>query len=185
MKKSKERTWISIWLLLAIIGSNFYIIVGSMSISVTFLLLCLGAFILSVQSSRLFMHIFASLTVSIGYASILIWEMISPVWVIFNRDFLVTLLLLILIAVMTTNRYKRISVCLTGMLCGEWMFRLTLISYDLNQVIGAMAFFDQLALTVFGIVSLDGIKMILSHLARVFKRRPAGSIEWQKQKTYL
>ncbi|WP_373892663.1 hypothetical protein [Virgibacillus sp. CBA3643] len=144
MRKSNKRTILACWILATIISSNLYIEMESQQISVAFLLLVGGSFVLLIQLQHMIYHLFASFTIMIGYAAILLWEKSSPVWLILPRVIIISFILGLLITILTKGFYNQLGIGLLGLSCGELIYRLMLSGYGFRVSIGEMQFFDVL-----------------------------------------
>nr|WP_133065303.1 hypothetical protein [Virgibacillus profundi] len=155
MKKNKRRTLFACWVLVSIIGSNYNFTFGNLSVSFSFLFILCGAIIFLVQLPRLMYHLFASFTITIGYAAILFWEKISPVWVVLPRPLLLSFLIILLIIILTKSLDHRLGIGALGISAGEYIYSLTLSGYGFYESIGQASFLENLVVTIVIITFLD------------------------------
>ncbi|RLL48194.1 hypothetical protein D8M04_02655 [Oceanobacillus piezotolerans] len=148
MDKGRKRSLLAIWLLITIISSAFMITIGQFHISASFVVMLFGSFILIATRPHLYFHLFAAFTVSIGYAGLLFWEKISPIWIILPRIVFYSVIIGILISLLSKNYFSQISICLLGMLSGELIHSLTLTSYGLDEIAAETLFLDTLLSTL-------------------------------------
>ena len=157
MRKSKKRTALACWLLLAICCSNISIEVDGFHFSIILLLLILGSLLMLVQQSRLVYHLFSSFTITIGYVSMLLWEINAPVWIIFSRVITISLLLVMVTILLTKKFYNQLGICVLGTSFGELIYHFILSGYGLRADAGDLAFLDCLLVAV---MLLIGLKLL-------------------------
>ncbi|OZU90097.1 hypothetical protein CIL03_02860 [Virgibacillus indicus] len=155
MFKGKQRTRFAIWILLTIIFSNFYVTAGNISVSLSFLLVLTGSMLLLIPNTRLIYHLISSFTITIGYAAMLLWEKNAPVWIIFHRPLILSIITVILIVILTKSFNLRLGIGLLGMSAGELIYSLTLSSYGFSEPIGQIYFFEYAVMTVVILMILD------------------------------
>src|SRR5699024_12285863 len=76
MDKTRRRTYLAILLLIAIAGANTYISLKQQQISLSFLFITGGAFLMHGKRQRWKHHLFLSITITVGYTALLLWEQI-------------------------------------------------------------------------------------------------------------
>ncbi|WP_156289245.1 YphA family membrane protein [Oceanobacillus salinisoli] len=155
MKKGVLRTLLAYWILFTIIGSSFYFQLGYYTISLSIIILFLGAIVLLSKQPRTLYHLFSAFTISIGYTAMLFWEKLSPIWIIIPRILLISILIGCLTSILSKAYLGRISVCLFGMIAGEMIYSVILSSYGLQEEIGEMLFLDTLFCTLLLLTFLD------------------------------
>ncbi|MGM8365330.1 YphA family membrane protein [Virgibacillus sp. W0181] len=147
-----EKTWIrvffSAWILLMIIGSSLYIPLLKGNVSLSFLILFAGTIVLYTKIKNVYYALFASFTITIGYAAILIWEKVTPIWFILPREIFISLIICIMVTVFTDNFINRILIGLLGVIFGEILYSFMLSSYNMQHSTGQMEFFDQVTVMV-------------------------------------
>lgn len=179
MIKSKKRTILASWILVTILSSSIYIGTPNQQISVALLLVVVGSFALLIQLPRVIYHLFASFTIMIGYAAILLWEKGSPVWFILPRVILISFILGLLITILAKGFYNQLGICLLGLSCGELIYGLMLSSYGFHVPIGEMQFFDVL-LFILGILTLlDVLHTGKYKLYSVLQNNHKQTVKWQ------
>lgn len=155
MKKTNYRTLLAYWILVTIICSPKYLYMGDFIISLSVIILFLGAMVLFSKQSKFFLHLFSAFTVTITYSALLFWEKVSPIWLILPRVFLFSIIIGYLISVLLPNLKGRITICLFGMISGEIIFSFVLASYGLREEIGEGSFLDTLLFTLLLLTILD------------------------------
>ncbi|MBY7143478.1 hypothetical protein KFZ56_10555 [Virgibacillus sp. NKC19-3] len=180
MKKSKRRTILACWILVTILSSSLSIEMQNQQISVAFLLLVGGSFILLIQLPRVVYHLFASFTIMIGYAAILFWEKSAPIWMIAPRVILISFILGLLITILTKGLYNQLSIGLLGLTCGEMINGLMLSSYGFRITIGEMQFFDLLLFILVILVFLEMLHKGKDKLYVVLQNHKQ-TVKWQNE----
>lgn len=148
MARGKCRTRFGIWILLTIIFSDFYVTVGNIFISLSFLIVLSGSMLLLIPNKNLIYHLFSSFTITVGYAAMLLWEKNAPVWIIFPRPIILSIITVILVMILTKIFNFRLGIGLLGMSAGEMIYSLTLSSYGFYEPIGQIYFFENAIMTV-------------------------------------
>ncbi|WP_085992019.1 YphA family membrane protein [Oceanobacillus senegalensis] len=155
MNRGKLRTYLAYWILLSIIVSPFYVVIGQYFVHLTVIILLLGTMVLIAKQPRIPYYLFASFTVTIGYTALLLWEKISPIWLIIPRTLLIAVIIGCLVSILSSYFHSRISICLFGFLSGEIIYSLILYSYGFQEEIGEMQFLDTLLSTLLLLTIID------------------------------
>lgn len=155
MKKGRDRTLFSCWILLVLIFADAYIIIHGHDLSLAFVWIFLGALIWLLRLPRRTYHIFSSFTLMIGYAGMLYWAQVSPVWLFLPRTFLLSFLLSLILFMLAKEYVSQAGIGLLGMSCGEIVYALTLSSYGFPEAVGEMAFLDNLLAVMIIIGAID------------------------------
>src|SRR5699024_536677 len=174
MEKNKYRLLLACWLLLLIIGSDIYLSIGLLKMSLSCLIIFSGAVILQTKMSRKFFHVFASLTIMIGYTAVLIWENHLPIKHFFPPALINSCFLYLLTVIMTTGLWNRLACLLLGMAAGELIYSLLIANYAIPDMIGDKRFLDSVLMIVASIVCQDFIR---SEERRVGKE---GRCRWER-----
>ncbi|WP_068671993.1 hypothetical protein [Oceanobacillus sp. Castelsardo] len=155
MKKSFRRTLLAYWTLLTIIGSSFYFYIGPFVFSLAIFILLGGTIILMSKQTKTIYHLLSAFTITICYSALLLWEKISPIWVILPREILISIIIGYLVTILSYNFRGRISICLFGMLTGEMIYSFILSGYGFQEVVGEKAFLDTLIYALLLLTVLD------------------------------
>ncbi|CDQ39791.1 YphA family membrane protein [Virgibacillus salexigens] len=155
MKKNQMRSYLSFAILIIIISANVILSFQIYTVSLSYLGLVITAVLWMIQLQHLAYLLFASFTLSIGYAGILLWEKNAPVWIIMPRVILISFAIILLIVLCTKYTKERFAICLTGLTFGELMYSLTMSSYGFPEIIGDLQFFDILLFVIVIILILD------------------------------
>ncbi|HYK72002.1 MAG TPA: hypothetical protein VEV44_02560, partial [Pseudoneobacillus sp.] len=100
------------------------------------------------------------------------------VWIVFKREWMLSLLLTYLSIMLQTKLVWRITSVITGCIYGDILFALTIHRYSFPHVIGSMAFLDVCSLTLFMLLTWTGIKVAISYLENQYQ-----TVEREKHKT--
>src|SRR5699024_1594483 len=157
MEKNKYRLLLACWLLLLIIGSDIYLSIGLLKMSLSCLIVFSGAVILQTKMSRKFFHVFASLTIMIGYTAVLIWENHLPITHFFPPALINSCVLYLLAVIMTSGLWNCLACLLLGMAAGELIYSLLIANYAISDMIGDKRFLDSVLMIVASIVCQDFI----------------------------
>jgi hypothetical protein len=151
--KSKHRTQISIALLLIIAGSNSYFYILQFKVNLAFIFLAAAALILLTASLRknYFLHYFSICTISLAYVCFRLFEIYDPVWILFNRIWMLSFVLLYLALLLFKTKQERFVFLLTGAVQGEIINGWILNSVFSYPVVGGFDFLSVLALSLAGL----------------------------------
>lgn len=164
MKKGRLRTFLAVWVLTTVILADLFLQWNQVIVSFSFLFLCLGAVILISRQTRWFLHLAASFTTAIGYASFLFWEMLSPVWFIMPRGVLFTITFGLLISILVKSFISKVAVCLLGLAAGEIIYVLTLLNQGIYTTAGDKLFFNSLFATLLFFVTAHLVYQVKNKL---------------------
>lgn len=164
MKKSKQQTFFSYGILMLIIFSNKYIMIGHFNLSISYLMLLAGSLYMYTKLNRQIYHLLISFTVMIGYSAILIWKNSTPLWLFIHELLFIPFVCSFLIIILSTGLYNRLITGILGITAGQLLYNLILSSYDLNQKIGDLHFFDQLFITLIFLIIIHFIQVAIRKL---------------------
>ena len=160
LKKNKARTFFSFWILISIICSSQYIKLDYYSVSLAFIIIYIGSFVIFSNLSNKIYHFIASFTMMIGYVGLLLFEKNSPIWLIGPRMLLISIMTSILISFLSKSFYSRLAIGLIGMCSGEILYSIILGNYHMPKPIGEFVFLDTLLLTLFMLFVLKQIQHV-------------------------
>lgn len=159
MPKNKNRTIYSVWILITIIFSNLYITSDYLEISIAYLSIIIGGFILLSTLKRKGLLLFSAFSIMIGYASLLIWETNAPVWIFMPRLLIIPIICVLLTVILTKKFISRITISLIGLCSGEFLYSLLLTNYSITKTIGGLVFLDTLFVVLFFIVIITAVQL--------------------------
>ena len=163
MDRSTLRTRLSVYLLMLMIASPYELPAGRFSINASALILICGYIIeTSHLKKREFLHVFtASFIVMLGYMSFLLFELFDPVWLIFDRQWLIPLCVFTLAALIEKEPLRIYASIAGGMLQGEFVFSFVIDRISSSYTVASYHFLDVLS----GAILLAGIWAGIQQLA--------------------
>jgi hypothetical protein len=179
-RNSIDRSKISFMVLILIILSPFQFSFFDFQLNtaaVTLYLYLLKEVIQLKNKIGLYLFI-TSFIIMLAYVSFLMLELYDPVWVIFDRKWMIGIILVYLCLLLEGNKKLRYYTILIGTLQGEWLFSLILNRFSFSYPVGTYAFFDTVGLSLF----LLGTWNMLE-LATVFLENQTKHLGRGKQKT--
>lgn len=152
MPKSKKNLWVSITLLLCVISNSFNVIIGEVTISATIALIIIGSVIVIAMHGKQIRTTWLALSVCIGYVGALMWEMVSPVWVIAPRMIIYAVLSFLLMFLITNEFWLRIAIFSLGSSVGEIIYSCLLLDYGIYEKAGDASYLDIVSIVIFMLV---------------------------------
>jgi hypothetical protein len=179
-KTSKIRLPIACFTLLVIISSPFSILMGELSIGYVPVIILIVIFVrigfFSLKKKLYFL--ICSLVIAMGYAAFLLLELFDPIWILFNRTWLIAFLLTFLSVLLQEKLSWRLTVLLTGGIYGDTLFAIVIGQFSFPYLIGSFRMLDACSLAAMMIIGWEGLKISISYLENLYQ-----SIEKGKQKT--
>ncbi|MBS4191048.1 hypothetical protein KHA94_12735 [Bacillus sp. FJAT-49705] len=178
-KKHVNRLRLSLWILLLIIFSPHSILLFEMEISLASIILVIPLFKVIVRMKKIKASylLLCSFIIMLSYVCFHLFELFDPVWIIFPRIWMLTVLLISLSIVLQTNKIYRIIIILLGSIQGEFLYALILKKYTFPHVIGSYAFLDVIALSTIIIATWNGLEYLST-----FYEKNLNRVEKEKQK---
>lgn len=171
MKNGKKRSFLLIWLLLMVAISQTYFWIDSIQIYYVFIILLVGALIFYVHHTVSTYHFFVTFSIMAGYTSLLIWEIITPVWFFMPSYFLIPVILVVFTTFLIPSFYQQISVILVGMSFGQMIFEFLLIVYSLNNIIGKETLFIHINVAILFLIVLNFLNGITLYFSNYFRKK--------------
>lgn len=174
-KRKSERLKVSVWLLIAIILSLQTISINGYEISMTSLFMILTTYISisRLKTIQITYYIVSATIVMLAYTSFLLFELYDPVWVVFDREWLLAVVLTYVTVVIQGSFQKRVTTMLIGVIHGELLFAFILKQNSLLYFVGAFATLDIISLTIAMILAWSGFEKLtalfenhINHLER-------------------
>ncbi|WP_053073702.1 hypothetical protein [Bacillus sp. LL01] len=171
--KSSVRTFLSLLLLLVIAGSATYIDIYGYKVNIAFLFLMITAIILLTKTlkQKYFLHYFSICTLSLAYVCFVIFEIYDPVWILIDRTFMLSFILLYLSLLLFKGKLERFVFMLTGVLQGEILNSFVLNSIFSYSVIGSYDFLAVLFLSSAGLATWMVFETVTVYLDSVIQKR--------------
>jgi hypothetical protein len=158
-KNNENRVRFSIWLLVLIIFSPYRMTIMGIEVYLAaFILLSLFVVSTAYLTSRVFLSVFISVfIVMLGYVSFLLFELFDPVWVLFDRKWMIAVGGVLLSSVLQSTIRLRVISLVTGMLLGDFLFAVLLKKLSFSYLVAAPAFMDILSIIIMLIVIWTGL----------------------------
>lgn len=165
-KKNKIRYPLSLGVLLIIIGSIYTLDFGEFSISVTALIILSLTyyFITRLRKAGAIYVFICNLIILLAYCSFLLFELFDPVWVVFDRKWMLSIILVYLTLMVHENHLMRILIILMGTLNGEVLFALIIRQYQFPYIVGSLAFLDVVSMAAAVILLWNALEYIAAYL---------------------
>ncbi|MBD1378627.1 YphA family membrane protein [Metabacillus arenae] len=144
LKKNKQRTFISLFILLNIIVSPHFVKIHSFYVNSSyFLFFFISLIILSAgKYSRTFRNLLLGTGLSFGYAGILLFELYDPVWFFIESKWLLSFLIGGFCIYFMESFFARVSLFYLSICQGEFLFYLVISKFQGRLEVGAFPFLD-------------------------------------------
>ena len=164
-KKHKNRLKFAILLLIAIILSPYQLTVVDFDFSLLAACLYIGGFfyIAAFKKITLFYFLLSSFFTMLAYCSFHLFSILDPVWVIVDKKWLLSVILILATRLIYNDPAKQIALMIFGSINGDILYGVLLNKYQYSYMIGSMSFFDS---TLIGIAGIVGFYTIKSYLLR-------------------
>ena len=171
--KGRQRFLLSVLLLLIICGSDTYLPIMDIQVSISYIVLVITSIILlvNVLKKQYLLHYLSICTVALSYICFKLFEIYDPVWIMFNRTWMLSFILLYLTMLLFKSKRERYVFLLTGMLMGELLSIIVLHSIFRYSIIGSFEFLDVLSLTVSGLSAWVFFETVTIYLDGFIQKR--------------
>lgn len=148
MKKDKIRIKLTIFILVSIVISGFYIVVGDFNIRVSLLLfLLLGYYLAIKQTKRKSIAFYVmTLTLTFAYSGILLFRIYDPVWFLFDYRMIVSIVVSVLAIYLGKQPVQRYALYIISVCHGEFLYWFILGEFHDGLTIGTAACLDMLVI---------------------------------------
>ncbi|WP_053219385.1 YphA family membrane protein [Virgibacillus senegalensis] len=143
-KKNKTRFYLSFVILLLLSCSNTEVLVCNLQVNLAVIVSFLSGIIYLAKKKEWILLLFGSLCMTFCYVGILLWELISPIWLFVPRLLMIPLIAVILLLFLADNLIDKCLVWSLGITSGEILHGFIMNSYGFHTSIGELAFFDLL-----------------------------------------
>jgi hypothetical protein len=127
-----------------------------------------------------FMYLFlSSFIIMLAYASFLIFELLDPVWVLFDRRLMLAVAGFYLSILLQKKKSNRMIILAGGFLQGEILYGTVLLKFQFPYTISSLAFLETLIISVSMIVAWSAIETLIS----VMSRSTISQVEGEEHKT--
>ncbi|GKU81017.1 hypothetical protein [Niallia sp. NCCP-28] len=162
-KKHKNRLNFTILLLAAIIVSPYQINMFDFNISLLLACLYIGVFfyINIFRKKTLLYFLLSAFFMMLAYCSFHLLSILDPIWIIFNKEWLLSISLIIVARLIYKEPTKQILLIIFGSVNGDVLYGILLKKYQYSYTIGSMNFFDSLLISIAGIITFYTVKLSL------------------------
>jgi hypothetical protein len=151
MPKVSERLKICAVILATIIFADRNITISHYSLNVAFLFLLIFGYFASTKlpkKSKIYLVI-TSLILTIGYVSFHLFELFDPIWVVFDRKWMLSLAIVYFVLMLTKTTKLRVLTAIIGSGQGEILYSVILQKFNFQDEIGSFHYLDVLSLSLF------------------------------------
>jgi hypothetical protein len=173
MKKNNQiRLKISLYLLLLIIVSPYTVTLFNFDLSIISFFLYSPLLYITARLERLktIYIIICSFIIMLAYVCFHLFELFDPVWLIFPRNWMLAVMLLLISLTLHGNKRHRLYIIILGSIQGEFLYAFVLSKYSFPYVVASLAFLDVLSLTAILIAVWSGIEVLASFYERHFNQ---------------
>ncbi|KPB06683.1 YphA family membrane protein [Bacillus sp. CHD6a] len=171
--KSEVRTFMSILILVVIAGSTTTVQIFGFTVTASFLVLAGIALILLVKSlkQKYILHYLSICTIALAYVCFILFEIYDPVWIFFDRTWLLSFIILYLSLLLFKTKRERFVFMLTGVLFGEILRSIVMDRIFSYSALGTFEFLAVLALSSAGMATWIMFETLTIHLDSIIQKR--------------
>jgi hypothetical protein len=149
-KQNPYRLKLSAMILMIIIVSNNQFSIGKFEFYYSGIMLLLFCYLFLGQEKLnvIIYQLISSLIVSIAYVSFHLFEIFDPIWIIFNKDWMLGICLGFLAIVLQQTLKGRLLIVVSGTMQGELLYAYILSKFQFPYPIAAFAYLDVCSLVV-------------------------------------
>src|SRR5690625_4750491 len=133
MDKTRIRLFFLIFSLLLIVVYPLYINIGFFSVSLAHLILLGYSLMFFVYNYGRSKHVFVTFCLILGYTSILIWHIVTPVLFFLSPYLIVSLVIVIFVQMITKDLKRQLSIALFSASFGHALYNYLLFEYGLTN----------------------------------------------------
>ncbi|WP_026771243.1 MULTISPECIES: hypothetical protein [Sediminibacillus] len=174
LKKNRTRFYVSFVILLLLTCSNTNITVWDSKLNLATVVSFFAGILYLAKKKDWILLLFGSLCMTFCYVGILLWEMISPIWLFVPRLLMIPVIGLVLLFFLTETLIEKCMVWCLGITSGEILHGLIMNSYGFHPSIGEHSFFDLLFVGIAFIILLRltlVAKQKLDQVAQTIERK--------------
>lgn len=164
IRKTQVRYWLSFVLLGIILLANLTFTITTIQISYALVLILFSSVVILASQKKHVRSILSSLAITAGYTGALIFETVSPVWLILPRLLLLAFLSYLLMILITSSLWLRVGIWGVGLSAGECLYSLLLKDFGVKESIGELAYLDLYLVVVFMMVGIHYTLNFFHHL---------------------
>ncbi len=171
-KKQRYRLGFSAWILLLIILSGYYFSIDAVSVSFSAILVVLTVYSLlaKYKNKKLFYFLVCQLIGVLAYVSFHLFEMFDPVWVIMDREWMLSVMMVLVSLILMRKRFERVLLLASAGIHGEVVNGIIFHSFSFPYTIGSFVYLDVLALAALILLLWNGVEYITAYLGSYFNQ---------------
>lgn len=148
-KHNPYRLRLSAFILTLIILANYHISIAGFDLYIggLFLLFLSYAFTYKEKMKKISYFFICSFIVTVAYVTFHLFEIFDPVWIIFNKEWMMGILICYLSVLLQKGLKERILIVASGTMQGEILYAYILRKFDFPYSIGTLTYLDAFALT--------------------------------------
>jgi hypothetical protein len=179
-KQNHYRSKLATFILVLIILSNVHFMFMSFEFHVSGLfMLLLSYIILSKKKLGSLLYAFiCSFTITIAYVTFNLFVIYDPVWVIFQKEWMMGICFSCLAIFLQTSLKDRLLIIVSGTMQGEILYAFYLSKFEFSYPIGALAYLD-----VFSLITILLVSWSILENAGIFFQNHSHFFEKGKQKS--
>lgn len=179
MKKCRERTALSFFILFMIMVSGKTYHITGYSIHAPFVLLLFFSlvFMTKTKGFLLLYYLICSLIISIGYVCFHLFELFDPIWLIFDRKWMLSFVILYLILMLVKDPSQRLAIAMIGVSNGELLYSLILKQFFPEIEIGNFIFLDAVSFIILFISFWNLFEKMARFFETNFHKTKAGRVQ--------
>jgi hypothetical protein len=172
MRKSSKRLILSGSFLVLIIVSPYFLLLGSIRINIgvfIILLYCFTEIVKRTSKQKLYLLI-CILTISLAYSSFQLFELYDPVWLFFNRNYMLAAAL-IYVTIMLVKEFRfRLVALLIGAIQGDILYAIIVSNVNIPYDIGSFKFLDVVSISGGFIFIWSSLELLFNHIDVLFQK---------------
>nr|WP_161783089.1 hypothetical protein [Pontibacillus yanchengensis] len=172
LSKKTPTRWYASFLILVLLNSVPYTFqIRSYTISLAAIIIVVSSLVILSMQKQHIKAVIISISIGLGYTGALFWEAVSPVWMIFPRLFLITLLAYLLVYVAVHQTWMRIGVWGLGSMLGEVIYSVYVAEMGYSEPIGEFAYLDMYSLVIFMVLTTTSFLYLINELETIITQR--------------
>ncbi|MDQ0412125.1 YphA family membrane protein [Mesobacillus stamsii] len=132
------------------------------------------------KKTRTFLYLFlTSFIIMLAYTSFLMFELFDPVWVLFDRKFMLGAVGFYLAILLHNEKRDRMLALITGFLAGDFLFSAVLWKFHFPYEVASMTFMDILFISSGMLIAWSAVEALISIMSKATVKEAEG----EEQKT--
>lgn len=172
MNKTKMRLISAVLVLILIITSNYQTHIHNIMINFPLIILLLsGYYFLATKTAKEKVYLLiCTITLTIAYCSFQLFELFDPIWLIFNRKWMFSILLVYLTLMLIKEPKSRLIGVTIGACQGDILYGFVLSEFRFSYEIGSLLFLDVVAISGFAIYIWSKLEGAVQYFDVMFQK---------------